>query len=62
MRYVLARIEKNNRDEAYRFYITDALRALGGFEQRYYDLVETRPVIEETRTPEEIIANIRGRL
>lgn len=62
MRYVLARIEENNRDEAYRIYVTDALKAIGGFNKRYYDLINYEPPKEETRTPEEIIANIRRKL
>ena len=60
MRYVLARIEQNNRDEAYRFYVTDALKALGGFDKRYADIIEFKP--PEKRTPDEIINNIRSKL
>lgn len=62
MRYVSARLEQNLRDDAYRFYVTDALKAIGGLDKRYYDIIEFKPPIEETRTPEEIIANIRGKL
>ena len=39
MRYVLARIKQESRDEAYRFYVTDALKALGGFDKRYADIM-----------------------
>ena len=60
MRYVLARIKQESRDEAYRFYVTDALKALGGFDKRYADIIEFKP--PETRTPDEIIANIRSKL
>ena len=59
MRYVLARIEKNNRDEAYRFYVTDALKAIGGIDKRDAEIIEFKP--PETRTPDEIINNIRSK-
>ena len=62
MRYVSARLEQNLREDAYRIYVTDALKALGGFDTRYFDLIEMKPTIEETRTPEEIIERIRSKL
>lgn len=62
MRYVLARIDQNNRDEAYRIYVTDALKAIGGFDSRFVDLLNYKLPKEETRTPDEIINKIRGRI
>lgn len=73
MRYVLARVNQNQRDEAYRICVTDSLRILtentaaivGGkeFRFRYADLVFKKQ--EETRTADEVIDHIRqglGRL
>lgn len=39
MRYVEARIETTMRDETYRIYITDVLKALAGVSVRYVDLL-----------------------
>ena len=48
-------------EKIYRVYVTDGLRALcGGQGDRYYDLIT--PGKEETRTAEEIIDNIKGKL
>lgn len=46
MRYAVARIEKENRDTAYRIYLTDALKSIGGLNVRYFDLISD-PVKEE---------------
>ncbi len=62
MRYVSARLEQTLREDAYRIYVTDALKGLGGFDKRYVDLIDIKPQIEETRTAEEIIESIRGKL
>lgn len=58
MRYAQARYEKNTRDWAYRVYVTDSLKVIGGLNIRYADLF--RP--EENRTAEEIIGNIKDGL
>ena len=70
MRYVKVRAEQSAKDKAYRIYATDALKMIaentsrlaGGTSPRlrYYDLI--KPPIKETRTSEEIIGNIRGKL
>ena len=39
MRYVVARIEHENRDMAYRIYITDCLKGIFGAKVRYADLI-----------------------
>ena len=59
MRYVLARIDKENREESYRIYITDSLyqQAQGmRLTSRYYDLMN--PVPEDKRTGDEIAADV----
>lgn len=60
MRYVLARIEQNNRDEAYRIYVTDALKVMGQLNIRYADVI--KPVKVEKRTSDEIIESIRRKI
>lgn len=46
----------------YRFYITDALKVIGGLNKRYADIVDFKSAKVETRTPDEIINTIRGKL
>ena len=58
MRYVTARLEKERRDWAYRIYVTDALKYLASLNIRYADLFGP----EETRTAEEVIDNVKGKL
>jgi hypothetical protein len=58
MRYVEARYNLYNRDLAYRIYVTDALKVLGGLNIRFADLFKP----EETRTAGEIIGGIRDKL
>ena len=70
LRYVYARYEERQREEAYRICVTDSLRILtentaeivGGkmFTVRYFDL--THPRKEETRTAGEVIEHIRNGL
>ena len=58
MRYVDSRCRQNDREETYRIYVTDALKAIGGFNARYLDVFG----VEETRTSNEIITNISDKL
>lgn len=58
MRYAQARYEKNTRDWAYRVYVTDSLKVIGGLNIRYADLFKP----EENRTADEIIWNIKDGL
>ena len=44
----------------YRFYITDALKAIGTLDVRYYDLIQDTPT--ETRSAEEIKESIKSKL
>lgn len=48
----------NDRETAYRYYITDALKILGGLNIRFADLFKP----EETRTSDEIIGGIKDKL
>lgn len=75
LRYVMARLSQQERDMAYRIYLTDCLRFIGqsaaesakmaGGEGKYItarfaDFLHPKP--EETRTGEEIIADILRKL
>lgn len=72
MRYVMARYEREQRELAYRFYITDALRSIsentakfggGGYmKARFADLIKIDSRPEDNRTSEEIIGGIREKL
>jgi len=56
----MARYHEDQREEAYRIYVTDGLYSLchGGLNMRYADIFT--PV--DTRDPEEVISNIREKL
>jgi hypothetical protein len=58
MRYVEARYNLYNRDLAYRYYVTDGLKAIGGLNIRFADLFKPA----ETRTSDEIIGGIKDKL
>lgn len=70
MRYVKARLHESVLDKSYRIYVTDSLKMIsentskyaGGssFNMRYWDIIK-KPV-NETRTSEEIIDGIKGKL
>lgn len=66
----MARYEREQRELAYRIYVTDALRIIsentakfggGGYmKARFSDIII--PKAEDDRTSDEIIGNIRGKL
>ena len=58
MRYVFARFRQEQREEAYRIYITDTIKGYFGVNIRYADLFKPK----ETRTADEIIDTIRKKL
>lgn len=60
MRYVESRCVEHDREEAYRIYVTDALKLMGKLNLRYFDMVS--PGVEETRTSEEIVDSISAKL
>lgn len=71
MRYVIARTKIENREMAYRFYVTDGLKMIaessakiagGGsiFNIEYRDVVYPKPV--EDRTSEDVINSIKNKL
>ena len=59
MRYVLARLKRQEREELYRIFVTDGLRAMLGTENpRYADILKP----QDNRTGDEIIESIRAKL
>ena len=68
--HYISYFHKIQKEKVYQIYITDTLRLItentakfvGGsyIKMRYADMIE--PVKKETRTPEEIIENIRNKL
>ena len=59
MRYVSARLKEYQREEAYRIYISDALKSYLGLNIRLYDILYPNV---ETRTPESIVEGIKAKL
>ena len=70
MRYAIARYQSQQRDLAYRIYVTDCLRiqvecvtAMGGqplSPSRFADMLDPKPV--DNRTADDIIEGIRKKL
>lgn len=60
MRYVTARYNKQQRELAYRIYVTDALKVLGGLNARYYEYIDDKP--QDNRTADEVVDGIRQKL
>lgn len=59
MRYVMARLRAENRDHAYRIYISDSLYLYGQNKrllERYEDRIRPRKI--DKRTPEQIAADV----
>lgn len=61
MRYVAARYEQEQRDRAYRFYVTDALKAIGRLNKRYADMIAEKRSVPNA-DPEKIKARIKSKL
>jgi len=55
MRYASARWNIYQREEVYRIYMTDALKAVGNLNRRYIDYFKA----PEKRTSDEIISKLR---
>lgn len=68
--HYISYFNKEQKDKIYKVYVTDVLRSIsentaksvqGSYiKARYLDIID--PPKEETRTPEEIIENIRNKL
>lgn len=67
VKYARFRAEKEEQDILYRVYVSDAIKAIynrlgGEISTRYYDMIQKPKIIEETRTPEEIVDSIRAKI
>ena len=62
MRYVVARVKEKWHDEAYRVYISDSLRMITHADMRYADMVGITNRAKDTRTADEVISSVKGRL
>lgn len=63
MRYVMARFESEFQQTTYRIFVTDYLQALGRFQgPRYKEVIDGVHQPIETRSSEEIISDIKGKL
>ena len=63
MRYVMARFESEFQLVTYRIFISDYLKGLGRFDgQRYIEVIANLHKPVETRTADEIINGIKGKL
>jgi hypothetical protein len=60
LRYVTARYKTQQRELAYRIYVTDALKIIGGLNARYYEFIDDKP--QDNRTAEEVVEGIRNKL
>lgn len=60
----MARVEQEDRDMAYRIYITDSLKAIGGFKARYVDLIDrvNNSSSKDEESPEAIIERLKKKL
>lgn len=72
MRYVMARLEKEQEDMIYRIYVTDTLRSLTYntshsdkeyvMDKRWFEIAHANLIPQDNRTPEEIIEHMRKKL
>lgn len=62
MRYVVARVKEKWHDETYRVYISDSLRVITHADMRYADMVGISDRDKDTRTADEVISSVKGRL
>jgi hypothetical protein len=62
MRYAVARFKTEQRDLAYRIYITDSLRAIGRLDRRYFDSIadDFRKTLKPSESAEDIISRIQN--
>ena len=58
MDFIIAFFEKEQEELAYRIYMTDALKALGGLNIRYYDILARQRKPQDNRSGTEIAADV----
>jgi hypothetical protein len=62
MRYAVARFKTEQRDLAYRIYVTDSLRVIGRLDRRYFDSIadDFRETLKPSESAEDIISRIQN--
>ena len=58
MNYVIARFKHENDEYNYRIYVTDSLRHITKINVRYYDWISQPNKKAETRTAEQVVADV----
>lgn len=62
MRYVIAKLNELERENAYRIYVTDGLRAIVNSKAaRYADIIKPKRAREKEESAEEIINRFKGK-
>lgn len=62
MRYAVTRFKTEQRNIAYRIYITDSLKAIGRLDRRYFDSIadDFRKTLKPSESAEDIISRIQN--
>ena len=62
MRYAVTRFKTEQRNLAYRIYITDSLKAIGRLDRRYFDSIadDFRETLKPSESAEDIISRIQN--
>ena len=62
MRYAVTRFKTEQRNIAYRIYITDSLKAIGRLDRRYFDSIadDFRKTLKPSASAEDIISRLQN--
>ena len=62
MRYAVTRFKTEQRNIAYRIYITDSLKAIGRLDRRYFDSIadDFRKTLKSSESAEDIISRLQN--
>ena len=62
MRYAVTRFKTEQRNIAYRIYITDSLKAIGRLDRRYFDSIadDFKETLEPSESAEDIISRLQN--
>ena len=62
MRYAVTRFKTEQRNIAYRIYITDSLKAIGRLDRRYFDYIadDFRKSLKLSESAEDIISRLQN--
>lgn len=62
MRYAVTRFKTEQRNIAYRIYITDSLKAIGRLDRRYFDSIadDFRKTLKPSESAEDIISRLQN--